>query len=166
MYVYVISAGPEAQKIGITKSPGDRLVALQTGHYLPLSLEFARFTKSAALVERSAHAAARELRLSGEWFETSPERAINIVKAAIERVDGPVDEEWTETGGWKHAIGDRVICRAISTVAWPGPLPVPGEVYTIADTYDTGQVDLLELPNDHVAFCPSLFHPACASPAT
>lgn len=159
MFIYVISAGPLAQKIGISKNPGDRLAALQTGHYARLSLEFARSSRDAQAVERAAHQAAEVYRLNGEWFSISPELAVSLVKSVINRLDGQPDDEWSAIGGWSHKIGDRVICRWSDYPGWPEPLPIVGETYTVAHVYEDGQIDLAELPSDLMAYCPSMFRP-------
>lgn len=163
MYIYVISAGADRQKIGVSNNPGGRLKQLQTGHSMRLSLEFARFTDRAVEVEACAHGIATAFRLHGEWFDVSIEMAVDIVKHAIAGTDWVyADEEWRTTGGWRFNIGDRVRCRQSWATHSLGPQPVAGTVYTVGEVYDGGQVDLTELPNDVLCFCPSLFEAAPA----
>ncbi len=83
-YVYVITAGDEAVKVGVARATWRRLKELQTGHYKKLSIahQIGFFAlEEAYAIEHLAHKLLAAARLEGEWFRVSPEEA----KAAIER---------------------------------------------------------------------------------
>lgn len=82
MYVYVISAGPMAQKIGISAKATVRLTNLQVAHHTDLTLTHMTLVDDARSVERYAHALLATKRLRGEWFEVSPEEARSTVERA------------------------------------------------------------------------------------
>lgn len=161
MFVYVISAGSQACKVGITNSMGSRLSALQTGNHVRLTLEFAANVERAEEVERLAHQTMQNLRLAGEWFDATVDIAIATVKAAIRKAhqDTP-DPLWEAYNGWDFAVGERVFCRLPGEPEFPGPSPVVGEIYTVVRVTERGTVELEELPNEFLTHCPSLFWPA------
>lgn len=159
MFVYVISAGPMAQKIGVTSNLNSRLAALQTGHYTRLSLEFSIETENAMAVEKLAHTIASETRLYGEWFEISAELAESVVMCALNRLVDDGDPLWALRGGWSHSVGDRVECRFSMRKNLPGRYPEAGCFYTISNVLPNGTVDVAEVANLDVSFCPSNFWP-------
>ncbi len=84
-FVYVISAGADAQKIGITSvHPLTRMAGLQTAHHARLSL--AGFVEvndgEARRIERAAHNALHSKRLSGEWFTIDAGQAVQAIELA------------------------------------------------------------------------------------
>jgi hypothetical protein len=94
MFVYVISAGPQRQKIGISKNVAGRLAQLQTGHHSGLEVEAmveCRDERAALEVESLAHRLLGAKRLRGEWFLTSPQEAIGAVASAIAVITGEVE---------------------------------------------------------------------------
>lgn len=89
MFVYVIGSVKGPQKIGVAANPDGRLTQLRTGHPFPLAVH-AHFEfpteAEARTVERTAHKALKEKRLSGEWFEITTSEAVAAVESAIEAI--------------------------------------------------------------------------------
>jgi hypothetical protein len=84
-------------KIGITKSMGGRLAALQTGNPAPLGVYFAADLDErglAAGLEAVFHHVMASKRLVGEWFDMSPEEARFAFKTHCRRflLDAPASE--------------------------------------------------------------------------
>src|SRR5665811_448824 len=80
-YVYIISAGSDAVKVGRAVDPKQRMRDLQTSHYQRLSLihVFQCGGNEVNAIERQAQALLSEKRLAGEWFSVNPDEA----KAAV-----------------------------------------------------------------------------------
>lgn len=86
-YIYVIAHSAANMllrpiKVGISKSPVSRIASLQTGN--PASLEFAFYFKLpdadlARYAESKFHSMQSHNRLSGEWFDIDPVRAIHLL---------------------------------------------------------------------------------------
>jgi hypothetical protein len=74
-------------KVGISGNVGSRLKAIQTGSATPLGL-FASFSlpsrRIALAAEQSFHAVLKQHRLTGEWFDMEPERAVRLVSIVIQ----------------------------------------------------------------------------------
>jgi hypothetical protein len=90
-YVYVISAGTEAVKIGVARDPNNRLKSLQTGHFKKLSVAYEiafAGRDEAYAVECRVHRLLKAQLMEGEWFAVSPEEA----KEAVERVISDIQE--------------------------------------------------------------------------
>lgn len=68
--VYFISRG-DAIKIGFSRTPRERLAALQTQH--PEALELMAAVPGTVRHERSLHQKFDHLRITGEWFQVTPE---------------------------------------------------------------------------------------------
>jgi hypothetical protein len=83
--VYVISAGPNRQKVGVANDPHVRCHELQCGSFDALEVVFAERTGAArpTEVERAAHGFLRDCNAHREWFETTPEAAVLAVKRAL-----------------------------------------------------------------------------------
>lgn len=106
MYVYVISAGPEVQKIGITNDLDRRRSAIACASGRILGDGFHGITPHARAVEREMHGMLRSHRIKGEWFAVSAEAAERAFDEAWERVHGfPLDPyAWIDPfakGEWK-----------------------------------------------------------------
>jgi hypothetical protein len=86
-HVYVIGAKGGAVKIGIARDVEDRRRTLQTGSPHQLITAFSVPHARALQVEQLAHQLLADRRLSGEWFNADPERAVAAVWEAIARVD-------------------------------------------------------------------------------
>ena len=80
--VYVISAPSHPVKIGIAKDPEKRLAALQTGFPHRLLIHFTASVSNGRSVERACHMTLSANRLEGEWFDVTPDRAIEVVRLA------------------------------------------------------------------------------------
>jgi hypothetical protein len=159
MFVYVISAGERRHKIGVATDPKSRLSTLQTGSPDELRIVHLFETDAAYEVESRAHSYLKDQRIRGEWFEATENTAISMVGKAVAN-GGPFDQEFEQFGGWTHTIGDAVECRTSREEWLRGPLPVVGRLYTVCCVYPEGQVDVAEVINDDIAFCPSMFWPA------
>lgn len=83
MFVYVVSAGDDRQKIGKGRDPEERRRLLQTGSSVPLTLVHKQRVSNALGVEGLAHRNLAGSRLHGEWFATSQERAVEAVRSAV-----------------------------------------------------------------------------------
>lgn len=81
--VYIIGATGDPVKIGIALNPHGRRSELQVGHHRALNLYFEAEATDARAVEREAHRRLSDQRLSGEWFDVSPDQAIQVVRAII-----------------------------------------------------------------------------------
>lgn len=80
--VYVVGAVGHPIKIGVAVDPESRLAKLQTGSPARLVLHYAVSVLDAFGVERASHATLSAHRLEGEWFDVSPEVAIEVVQRA------------------------------------------------------------------------------------
>lgn len=78
MYVYVISDGSHV-KIGIASDPQSRLVNLQVGNRLKLSLlhyKDCKCKRDATLLEQRLHQLYKKSHVTGEWFNVPPDEVI------------------------------------------------------------------------------------------
>lgn len=100
-YVYLIAHSREGTmqspvKVGFSKYPEKRLASLQTGN--PCALDFvfkfrAPSRELAIQAEAAFHGIARQHRISGEWFDMSPEFALNtLTKTFIALVSADVSD--------------------------------------------------------------------------
>jgi hypothetical protein len=84
-FVYVIAG--RYVKIGQSRNPKGRLDALKTGSPYPLSLVLQLECDGAEMAERIAHGYLCDHRLSGEWFDVSPDEGIEAVRNAVAEVE-------------------------------------------------------------------------------
>lgn len=84
-FVYVISG--KYQKIGHSRSPGNRLDHFKTASPYKLTLAFTLECWNAERAERMAHGILAAKRLNGEWFDIPQEEAIRIVKECVTAVE-------------------------------------------------------------------------------
>jgi hypothetical protein len=84
-FVYVISAGPALQKIGVARNARARMAVLQTAAQSKLVLVNAEpvHPKDAFAVETRAHRLLASRRVSGEWFVVGEEAAKLAVEAGL-----------------------------------------------------------------------------------
>ena len=164
MYVYVISAGEDRQKVGMAANPIDRLNSLRTGSPTKLTLAHIEEVEDARVIERRAHEMMASCRVHGEWFNCSVAAAISMVKGAVYEFANP-DPVYSTSESWPMKVGDKVVCRKGGEQWVLGSHPIEGEAYTIAVMHEAGGLYLEEVPNEHVAFCPSMFWPAGQEPA-
>lgn len=75
-FVYYVRGAAGRIKIGFSEAPDQRIASLQTGH--PERLEVLLVVPGTSDDERVLHAMFSYLRLSGEWFEGSPELLSHI----------------------------------------------------------------------------------------
>jgi hypothetical protein len=85
-HLYVISKGANI-KIGISKRLEQRLEALRVSFPIPIELLLAVQGPYRAIrkAEMEAHKALEETALGGEYFNASRERALDAVRAALDR---------------------------------------------------------------------------------
>ena len=85
-YVYFITAGDVAVKIGYAMQPESRLQALQPGHHLELKI--AALIAGGQPLEREYHQRFKQHRLRSEWFALHPE-----IVAEIEAIQASSQQE-------------------------------------------------------------------------
>ena len=91
-FLYIIAVSQEGRlrspvKVGITANPRARLRTIQTGSAAPLDFVwvFALPTIDVARsIERAFHRALEHARLTGEWFDMDPERALRLLCVTIQ----------------------------------------------------------------------------------
>ena len=91
-FVYVITAGNDAVKVGVARDALNRLKGLQTGHYRRRSIAHQTgfiAEQEAYAIERRAHRLLEAKQIEGEWFAVSPQEA----QAAIEQAINDLREE-------------------------------------------------------------------------
>lgn len=96
MYVYVISAGPNAHKIGISTTPEKRLITLQGANMANLELVYCERVSDPYVVETHAHRILKLSRGNGEWFNVTEDVAIDAIMMARLQVEGS-DHLWEES---------------------------------------------------------------------
>jgi hypothetical protein len=158
MYVYVISAGDNRHKVGISKNPQGRLSELQTGHFETLRLVHTQAAPDPRAVEQDVHTHLSRWRIRGEWFNCPENVAVGMVRSRIEGEEE--DLCFDHFGGWGHAVGDVVECRKLPPGWMFGELPKIGRFYTVSEVTDVGCVDIAECPNSHWYHSPCMFWPA------
>lgn len=85
-YVYVVTSSNGHVKIGISTDPEARLRTLQTGTSDQLQLTFtAPGYGNALTVEQEAHRILAAHRVSGEWFNVTPDLAVAAIFGAADR---------------------------------------------------------------------------------
>ncbi len=90
-YVYVIAGHQGAVKVGYSTNPQMRLAALQTASAGQLHMAHILATDiDARMIEAEAHRLLDRHRLAGEWFDVSPEVAIEAVELAARNMGLPV----------------------------------------------------------------------------
>lgn len=109
MYVYVISAGPDIQKIGISGNPARRLAGLQQQTPLDLALGFTLERSDARVIEQAAHRLLAAHRVRSEWFSVSLDVAVDGVRRAIAGERAPRQERESELTGaglaaWRRSL--------------------------------------------------------------
>jgi predicted GIY-YIG superfamily endonuclease len=87
-FVYVIQAANNTCKIGISIDVEKRIRDLQrtSGKFLKLVRSFETSRESMRDVESAAHAHFHEHRVSGEWFDLSPDDAVEFLEAYLRRL--------------------------------------------------------------------------------
>lgn len=84
--IYVVKSEAGPIKIGISKNPKKRLDALKTSSPHKLTLKYQISVDfDAEPIERAVHKTLCQSNLSGEWFDTSVEKAIDVIVSEINR---------------------------------------------------------------------------------
>lgn len=104
--VYIASAEPCRNKVGISNNPKRRVDALSGAAGYPLRLVEVHQTPAARAVEAMAHWLLRDTRLHGEWFSSSVEDVRAAVQGAIVRV-----------AAGEQVVGEPRVARAASRSA-------------------------------------------------
>jgi|SRR3990172_2221340 len=93
--VYVIQSDAGPVKIGVSRQPTARLKTVM--QYQPFDAKVVHSICDeeicAFAIERAAHALLSAYRQRGEWFNVSPEQAIEAIAQAIEQIKNPIIEE-------------------------------------------------------------------------
>jgi Meiotically up-regulated gene 113 len=83
-FVYVIQAGEDGPvKIGSAREPSWRLNQLQCGSWQELHLRAVVPCQCSMAMELDAHALANSRRIRGEWFDLTPEEAVEYIVTAL-----------------------------------------------------------------------------------
>lgn len=85
--IYVIVLSPEISKIGVSRNTQTRLANLQASNpvqQLSIAWKFAGASTQIRRAEWLAHKQLKRQSLGNEWFRVGSERAIEVVKAAID----------------------------------------------------------------------------------
>ncbi len=84
LYIYVVAA-PSRTKIGISWNANVRMANLQAWAPETLTLVWTGSGPRSQImdVERTAHAHLASWRLAGEWFDVTPERAVEVVQGIM-----------------------------------------------------------------------------------
>ena len=95
MFIYVISArdGTGPQKIGYSQDVEKRLFSIQTGNPVKLKIHHKQEIPDdrAKLLEKQIHKEIRHKKISGEWFDITPNDAkLEIDFALIRWLDDPL----------------------------------------------------------------------------
>ena len=89
MFIYVISAedGTGYQKIGFSQNVEKRLSSIQTGNPTRLKVHYTQEVpkEKVRLLEKKIHQTIKHNKVSGEWFDLTPEEAIAEVEFAMIR---------------------------------------------------------------------------------
>lgn len=108
MYVYVISAGPDRQKVGKARDPEERRRLLQTGSTELLVTLHHQHVANARGVEGMAHQKLASHRLHGEWFAVDAQTAINAVRDSVVALGGETEPPSYERRQMPRKIVDGV----------------------------------------------------------
>ena len=93
MYLYIIGTDTDRQKIGFSKDVAKRLSTLQTGNPVQLKIHHTEPVPEhrVRILEKKLHTELGYLRLKGEWFNITPDRAVSMLRFAIIRwLDDPM----------------------------------------------------------------------------
>jgi hypothetical protein len=116
-YVYVIAGHQGTVKVGYSTNPRMRLAALQTASPGPLEMVHVLATDiDGRMIEAEVHRILDRHRLAGEWFDVSPEVAIEAVGRAAKNMGLPVIE--TDSGQIANAV--RNGGATVSDLGGPG----------------------------------------------
>ena len=87
MFIYVIGPESGAQKIGFSQDVEKRLSSIQTGNPQKLKIHHIQEVREnhVRLLEKKIHKVITHKRVSGEWYNVTPEEAIAEVTFAMIR---------------------------------------------------------------------------------
>lgn len=90
-FVYVVRGDHHMAKIGVTTNPAARLGQLRTGSAHAIDYAYIGCTTTNGYaIEGRAHAALAAHRRNGEWFDVSPQDAIDAIEAAAAELGTPL----------------------------------------------------------------------------
>lgn len=113
--VYVIERPDGHVKVGVTCNPRQRIKDLQTGSSLPLTYRCCLgVSGDAYAVETEAHRLLDRYHLRGDWFEVSPQAAMDAVWQAADNLAVPVGVA-APVHGW--SVGSRIFIVGLLVAA-------------------------------------------------
>lgn len=79
-YVYFLKAGENHYKVGIATNVDKRVSGIQTSNPVPIDIVATKLVHNAEEVESNIHKALKAMKATGgkEWFELTPEQAIQV----------------------------------------------------------------------------------------
>jgi hypothetical protein len=92
-FIYVVNSGgmPPTVKIGISSNPSARIAQLRTASTMPLAFSYiGALNCSGFAIESAAHRTLARYRITGEWFNCTPEIAIAAISVASSRLGEPI----------------------------------------------------------------------------
>lgn len=111
-FIYVVNSGgmPPTVKIGISSNPSARLLQLKTASTMPLEFSYiGALNCSGYAIEAAAHQTLARYRITGEWFNCTPEIAIAAISVASARLGEPIAsvdparvDEIAAAVSWRH----------------------------------------------------------------
>jgi len=131
-YVYVMRAGDDLHKIGVSIDPEKRAKAISRGMPLDITVVQSWWHLSPYLIEAAIHADLRDKVVKSEWFKIQTVDAVNTVEAAIARCTpemlATIKRQWP---GDASIIGAHMAAKkrldasrkAIKLIANEWPLP-------------------------------------------
>ena len=144
-FVYVIRKAISGHvKIGIAADPTERLRTLQTGSSEPLEIVYACAVQSnnGVSVELATHDILQKYRLTGEWFEVSPEIAVAAIAAASHRLNDPIVQIPVNRIGDVVAIATQRDTASQPRKPW-SPVRVFATIFGLAVIFAIGFVAVL-----------------------
>jgi len=97
--IYVMMAGDRYIKIGVAQNPDGRLMHIQTGSFMRITIEAAREYEKHNLVERAWHSRLAKYRVSGEWFDVGKRIARVVIRMVA---DGSIPRCGVVVSGARH----------------------------------------------------------------
>lgn len=98
--VYVMESDLGLVKLGISNNPSARLRTIRSSSGVPVQLVHSSSARpDARAVEAAAHKLLSEKRRAGEWFDVSPDEAIEAIAQAVKIVEADLVSTADGVGG-------------------------------------------------------------------
>lgn len=97
-YVYFLKAGENHYKVGIASNVSKRVSGIQTSNPVHIDIVTTKLVPNAEEVEGNIHKALREMKVEGggtEWFQLTPEQAIEVAILISKNPDIDISEQIT-----------------------------------------------------------------------